>query len=190
MSSIRGEPTVESRYEFKGRVFNVRVDSVRLSKGTLGTREIVEHVDCVCIVPLDEQGNVVMVRQYRKPVEQHLLEIPAGAVEQDEVSEDAALRELQEETGYAAEQLQHLSSFWTSPGFCTERMHAYVATGLRPGDPAHSLDEDEEIQVEKVPLDRIADMIRRGEITDAKSITSLVLMLYLQKDQGVSHAGA
>ena len=111
-------------------------------------------------------------------------------MEQDEVSEDAALRELQEETGYAAEQLQHLSSFWTSPGFCTERMHAYVATGLRPGDPAHSLDEDEEIQVEKVPLDRIADMIRRGEITDAKSITSLVLMLYLQKDQGVSHAGA
>ena len=190
MSNFTGEPTVESRYEFKGRVFNVRVDSVKLSKGTLGTREIVEHADCVCVVPVDEQRNVVMVRQYRKPVEQYLLEIPAGRVEQGEVSEEAVLRELQEETGYKADRLQHLSSFWTTPGFCTERMHAYVATGLRPGDPEHTLDDDEEIQVEKVPLDRITDMIRLGEITDAKSITSLVLLLYLYTDQGVGHAGA
>ena len=92
-----------------------------------------------------------------------------------ESPEDAARRELREETGYAAEELAHLSSFWTTPGFCTELMHAYVARGLRPG--ALSPDEDENIEVVRVPLSGAADLIRRGEIRDAKSIASLLLVL-------------
>ena len=177
MTSPQNEPTVESRLAYEGRIVNVRVDTVQLSRGALGTREIVEHSECVCIVPLDEQNDVILVRQYRKPAEENLLEIPAGGVEKGEVSQEAVLRELQEETGYTADKLQHLSTFWTTPGFCNELMHAYLATDLRPGSPHQ--DEDEDIQVVKVPLDRIPDMIRRREIRDAKSIASLLMVLHL-----------
>ena len=153
----------------------MRVDTVTLLRGARGTREIVEHSECVCVVPLDENNNVVLVRQYRKAVEEELLEIPAGGVEPGEAAQEAVLRELQEETGYTAENLKHLSSFWTTPGFCTELMHAYVATGLRPS--GLKPDEDENIQVITVPLDSIPDMLSKGEIKDAKSIASLLMVL-------------
>ena len=171
------ETTIESRIAYEGRILKVRVDTVQLSHGGPGTREIVEHSECVCVVPVDEQNNVVLVRQFRKPAEETLLEVPAGRVEKGEASPEAALRELREETGYTAEKLQLLSTFWTTPGFCTERMHSYLATGLRPGSPQQ--DEDEAIQVVKVPLDTTPHMIRRGEISDAKSIASLLMAIYL-----------
>jgi ADP-ribose pyrophosphatase len=174
-SAPQDEPSVDSRVAYQGKIVNLRVDTVKLPGGKLGNREIVEHVQCVCVVPLDEGGNVVMVRQYRKPVEEFLLEIPAGGMDPGESPEGAAQRELQEETGYVAEELVHLSSFWTTPGFCTELMHAYVARGLRPG--ALTPDEDENIEVVRVPLSGAADLIRRGEIKDAKSIVSLLLVL-------------
>ena len=177
MINSQSEPTIESRLAYKGKIVNLRVDTVRLPRGDLSTREIVEHSECICIVPLDEQDNVVLVRQFRKPVEEDLLEVPAGGVDKGERSEEAALRELQEETGFTADVLHHLSSFWTTPGFCTELMHAYLATGLRPG--SLKPDEDEDIQVVKVPLNRIPDMIRSGEIRDAKSIASLLMVRYL-----------
>ena len=177
MTAPQNEPTVESRLAFRGKIVNVRVDTVQLPSGTLGTREVVEHSECVCVVPLDEQNNVVLVRQYRKPVEESLLEVPAGGVEKGEVSQDAALRELQEETGYTSDTLRHLSSFWTTPGFCTELMHSYLATELRPS--SLEPDEDEDVQVAKVPLTDIPDMIRQGEIRDAKSIASLLMVLHL-----------
>jgi ADP-ribose pyrophosphatase len=179
MTTPQNEPTVESRVAYEGRIVNLRVDTVQLARGTLGTREIVEHADCVCVVPLDDQGNVIMVQQYRKPAEETLLEIPAGGIEKGEVPREAALRELQEETGYTADKIQHLSSFWTTPGFCTELMHAYLATDLRPS--SLSPDEDEDIQVVRVPLDQIPDMVRLGQIKDAKSIASLLMVLHLYK---------
>ena len=174
-SSPQDEPSVDSRVAYEGRIVNLRVDTVRLPQGTLGTREIVEHAHCVCVVPLDDEDNVVMVRQYRKPVGELLLEVPAGGMDPGESPQDAAQRELREETGYVADELVHLSSFWTTPGFCTELMHAYVARGLRP--EALSQDEDENIEVVRVPLSGAADLIRRGEIRDAKSIASLLLVL-------------
>ena len=179
MTAPQNEPTVESRLAFQGKIVNVRVDTVQLAPGTLGTREVVEHSDCVCVVPLDEGNNVVMVRQYRKPAEESLLEVPAGGVEDGESSLDAVLRELQEETGYTADSLRHLSSFWTTPGFCTELMHSYRATGLRPSSLEQ--DEDEDVQVARVPLPEIPDMIRQGEIKDAKSIASLLMVLHLYR---------
>ncbi len=175
MTYPHNEPTVESRLAYEGKVLNLRVDTVKLPRGDLSIREIVEHSEAVCIVPLDEDGNVLLVKQYRKAVDESLLEVPAGGVEKDEPSQEAVLRELQEETGYTADNLKHLSSFWTTPGFCTELMHAYLATGLRPS--TLTPDEDEDIQVVKVPMGRISDMICNGEIRDAKSIASLLMVL-------------
>ena len=179
MTTPEKEPTLETRRVYRGKILNVRVDRVSLSNGNVGTREIIEHSDCVCMVPMDEQRNVVLVSQYRKAVEETLLEVPAGGVEEGEISEGAALRELQEETGYTADSLKRLASFWTTPGFCTELMHSYLATDLRRS--VRQGDEDEEIQVVKVPLGEVPDMIRRGEIRDAKSIASLLMVLNLYK---------
>ena len=181
MAGSQGEPTVESRMAYQGKIVNVRVDQVRMASGRLATREVVEHSEVVCIVPIDQEGNVLMVRQYRKPAEATLLEIPAGGVDLGEDAAEAALRELQEETGFTTDKLEHLMSFWTTPGFCDEFMHAYLARGLRSGNPEHQPDSDEEIQeVVLVPLDKTPDMIQRGEIRDAKSIASLLMALRLK----------
>ena len=167
------ETTVETRRIYEGKIINVRVDTVRMPSGITATREIVEHSHAVCIVPVDEQGNVVLVRQYRKPVEEALLEVPAGGVEDGEVSEDAVLRELREEIGYTAGKLQHLSSFWVAPGWATEFMHAYLATELTPS--RLEADEDENIEVVRLPFDEAVAMFKTGEIKDGKTIASMLL---------------
>jgi ADP-ribose pyrophosphatase len=175
MDAAQSEPTVESKVLYRGRIVNLRVDTVRLPNGRLTTREIVEHSHAVCIVPVDDRGNVLLVRQYRKPAEAQLLEVPAGGVEAGEVSQEAVLRELQEEVGLTAGTLRHLASFWVAPGWCTEYMHAYLATDLSPASLA--ADEDENIVVVPVPLARVPELIQSGEIQDAKSIASLLLAL-------------
>jgi len=177
MDTIQSEPTVESKDLYRGRIVNLRVDTVRLPNGRLTTREIVEHSQSVCIVPVDSRGNVLLVRQYRKPAEAALLEVPAGGVEAGEVSQEAVLRELQEEVGLTAGTLRHLASFWLAPGWCTEYMHAYLATDLQPASLA--ADEDENIAVVPVPLARVPELIQSGEIQDAKSIAALLLVLHL-----------
>ena len=144
-----------------------------MPSGRDATREIVEHSHAVCIVPIDDDGNVVLVRQYRKPAESALLEVPAGGVEDGEVSEEAVLRELQEEIGYTADHLEHLSSFWVAPGWATEYMHAYLATGLR--ESRLEGDEDENIEVVRLPLNEAVAMFKTGEINDGKTIAALLL---------------
>ena len=173
------EETLESKTYFQGKILNLRVDTVRMPNGRMATREIAEHSDSICVVPLDEEGNVIMVRQYRKPTEGVLLEVPAGGVEDGEVSEETVQRELQEEVGYTAAKLQHLSSFWLAPGWCTEYMHAYLATGLTPA--TLDADDDENIVVERIPLDQALDLIAQGEIQDVKSIAALLLVLNRHK---------
>lgn len=175
MSASNEEPTIESRRPFSGELVNLRVDIVRLPNGRLASREVVEHSDCVSVVPVDENGNVILVRQYRKPIEQFLLEVPAGGIVAGEDPKEAARRELSEETGYHATTLKELGRFWTSPGFCTEGMYAYLATGLTPG--ARRLDEDENIEQIEIPLCKVPSMIISGEICDGKSIVSLLLAL-------------
>ena len=175
MSEFREERTVDSRVAFEGRLINVRVDTVRLANGRLTTREIVDGSNSVCIVPVDRRGNVFMVRQYRKAIEGLILEVPAGAMDDGEEPEAAARRELREETGFSAEKLEFLSFFWTTPGYCTEGMYAYLATGLSLGDIAP--DEDENIEVVKVALKEVPSMIASGDIVDCKSIASLMLAL-------------
>jgi len=171
------EPTTASEVVFEGRIVNLRVDTVQLPSGRTTTREIVEHEDAVCVVPIDEHNNVLMVRQYRKAAQLSLLEVPAGGVEAGETPEETVLRELQEEVGLTSGSLRKLSGFWVSPGWATEFMHAYLAVELTPARlPA---DDDEYITVERVPLESIPGLIESGEIQDSKSIASLLLALRL-----------
>lgn len=167
------EITLESKRMFQGKIVNVRVDTVRLPGGRVVTREVAEHSDSVCIVPIDAQGQVLLVRQYRTPVREALLELPAGGVEEGEVSEETVQRELQEETGYRARTLRHLSSFWMTPGWCDEYMHAYLATDLT--ESRLVADDDENIVVERLSMDRALALIGSGEIRDVKSIAGLLL---------------
>lgn len=175
------ERKIESRRIYQGRVVSLRVDTVRLEpKGTEAIREVVEHAPGVTIVPVDAQGMVILVRQFRTPAQQTLLECPAGTMEEGETPEQAVHRELLEETGYRAQRLVRLGGFWMSPGFCTEFMHAYLALGLEPGPAQQEADED--IQLERVPSSRIPDLVRSGQVQDAKSIAALLMAYYLQRD--------
>ena len=170
---------MESRRVYEGRVVNLRVDRVKLPDGRSAVREVVEHAAVVAIVALDSRGNVLLVRQYRLPVKQALLEIPAGGVDSGESAEEAAQRELQEETGQRAGRLERLGSFFASPGYCDEYMHLYLATELEPA--ALAADADESIEVVRLPLDEALQLIERGEICDAKTIVGLWAATRYQK---------
>ncbi|MEE8518126.1 MAG: NUDIX hydrolase [Dehalococcoidia bacterium] len=167
------EITISTERVFQGRRINVRVDRVRLSDGTESSREIIEHPNAVVIVAVDDQRNVLFVRQYRKAPETELFELPAGVIDPGEDPPTAALRELREETGCSADRLEQIGYFYSAPGTMTEKLYAFLATGLK-ADPLPP-DEDERIEVERVPLDRALEMARAGEINDAKSLASLLL---------------
>ena len=173
------EQVVESRRVYEGRVVNLRVDRVKLPDDRSAVREVVEHAPVVAIVALDGQGDVLLVRQYRLPVRQSLLEIPAGGVDSGESPEEAAQRELQEETGQRAGRLERLCSFFASPGYCDEYMHLYLATALEPS--ALAADADERIEVVRLPLDEALRLIERGEIRDVKTIVGLWAAARYQK---------
>ncbi|MEA3459549.1 MAG: NUDIX hydrolase [Chloroflexota bacterium] len=166
------EVTTSSRRVYEGRVVSLRVDTVRLDNGRTTEREIVEHRGAVAMVALDEDDNVLLVRQFRKPAERELLEIPAGTLEPGEGPLACAKRELREEVGCRAEHMEEVDTFYTSPGFCTERIHLYLATGLIPA-PSPS-EEDEAIEVVKVPLAEALATVKSGEIADAKTIIGLL----------------
>lgn len=167
------ERTISSQRIFQGRVVTLRVDTVALPDGRTSTREVVEHSQSVTILPVDDRGNVLLERQYRRAVDAWMVEAPAGGMNPGEDPEQAARRELKEETGYDARKLEHLVSFYVSPGFCTELMHVFLATGLVAGQTA--LEDDEYIQVETVPLAQALEMVQRGEIQDGKTVTALLL---------------
>jgi len=169
---VNRETTITSRCIYKGRVVNLRIDTVRLENGDLTTREIVEHRGAVAIVALDEDDNVLLVRQFRKPVESELLEIPAGTLEPGEEPESCALRELEEETGYNAGRLERILGFYSSPGFCDEYIHIYFATDLVKNKARAQADEA--IEVVKVPFSKALEMVLSGEICDAKTIIGLL----------------
>ncbi len=171
------ETRLTSKRVFEGHVIRVRVDNVRLDNGREAVREVADHAPAVVIAPIDSDGSVVLVRQYRYPVEEALLEAPAGIVEPGEDPDYCAQRELQEETGYRSGDLRSLGGFWTSPGFCSEYMYAYVARELSPS--RLEMDYDEDIEVERYPMSEIPAMIGDGRIRDAKSIAVLLMAAHL-----------
>lgn len=176
----REEPTVATATAYQGDLINVRVDTVLLPNGREMTREIVNHPSSVCIVPVDSDGNVLLVRQFRKAVESFLLEAPAGKMESGEDPQETALRELQEEIGHKAGTLQALGSFFVAPGWCTQTMYAYLAMDLVSA--RLDADEDEFIEVVRAPLTDISALIADGTIRDAKSVASLLLAMRVLGD--------
>lgn len=167
------EEVTGSRRIYQGRILNLREDVVRLANGTEARREVVEHAEVAAIVPVDNEGRVLMVRQYRLPARDVLLEIPAGGVDDGETVEAAAQRELREETGYRAERMERIAGFYVSPGYVTEFIHVFLARGLQH-DPMEA-DADEDIAVQRVPLSEALRMVDGGEVRDAKSIIGLLL---------------
>ena len=163
---------ISSQKVFDGRVFKVTVDTI--SEGELTyQREVVHHFGSAVIIPVFDDGTVVLVRQYRHPAVRYLLEAPAGTLADREPPEAGAARELEEELGLVAAQLEKLSEFFVSPGFLEEKMHVYLATGLTEGK--QFLDEDEILEIVRLPIAEALEMITSGEIQDAKTIIGLML---------------
>lgn len=172
------ETTLKSTPRFHGVIVDVRTDTVRLPDGREAGREVVDHPGGVAVLPLDADGQAILVRQYRYPMGQVLLEVPAGKLEYGEEPRPAALRELEEEVGVIPDRLDYLGSLYVSPGISTEVIHLYLATGLRQG--RRHPDEDEFLDVERLPFDRLLDMALGDELKDAKT-AALVLKTALLK---------
>ncbi len=139
------------------------------------TREIIEHSEAMAAIPIDTAGNILLVEQFRHAVGKALLEVPAGGIEPGENTEDAVRRELREEIGYLPGKVTRLCGFYSAPGFCTEYLHLYLATDLTPS-PLHAEDTDS-IQVVRVTVEQIYDLIASGSICDAKTIAGLLFFL-------------
>lgn len=164
---------LKSETLLKGRAFTIRRDHLRTPDGRETKFDIIEHGGSVVIVPIDANGNLVLVRQYRHATGRDLLELPAGTLDHDEAPEVCAARELREETGLAAGALERLGDFFLAPGYSSEFMVVFLATELRD-DPLEA-DADEFLQVEKIPLARAIELAERGEIPDAKSLAALFM---------------
>ena len=166
-------PTIlDSKEIFRGRVFQVTVDTVREGDKTY-VRDVVRHPGSAVIVPVFEDGTVALVRQYRHPAVRYLVEVPAGTLNDGERPEEGAARELEEELGFVSARLLKLAEFFVSPGFCAEKMWVYLATDLT--ETAQRLEEDEIVEVIRLPFWRALEMITDGEIEDAKTIIGLML---------------
>ena len=175
---MKPEKKLATQQIYQGRAVNIRVDTVEKAGGTKTTREVVEHSDCIAVVALDEQGNVLLVRQFRHAVDKFLLEIPAGGIDPGEGPMDSVRRELQEEIGYFPRKIDKLGGFYATPGYGTEYLHCFLATDLVP---ARLVAEDtDNIELVRVPRDKIPRLIASGEICDAKSIAALLMFLFIR----------
>jgi ADP-ribose pyrophosphatase len=161
---------------FKGRVFSVEVSQVTLPNGREVTADIVRHPRSVVLIPVPGPGSVILVRQYRLPVNQWLWELPAGSVDEGEEPEAAARRECHEEIGLVPAALMRLGSFYPTPGYCDEEMVFFKASSLETPDAPAQPDEDEDIEVKTFTLAEARDMVRRGDIRDMKTIVGLRLV--------------
>lgn len=168
------EETLSSSYLYRGRIVNVRQDRVSLPNGKTAFREVVEHPGAVAVLALDEQARAILVRQYRQAAGSVLLEIPAGKLDPGESATQCARRELAEETGLQGGSWRELGCFYLSPGYCNEKITLFRVTGLSEAPPTAG-DEDEKIEVFRMPLADILDLIKNGEIKDAKTVLAVTL---------------
>jgi ADP-ribose pyrophosphatase len=176
---FKPEKTLATQQIYQGRAVNVRVDTVEKASGTKTTREVVEHSNCIAVVALDEQGKILLVRQFRHAVDRFLLEISAGGIDTGEEPLDAVRRELQEEIGYLPGKIDKLGGFYAIPGYGTEYLHCFLATDLVP---ARLVAEDtDDIELVRVSPQEIPRLIASGEICDAKSIAALLMFLFVRQ---------
>lgn len=170
------EKTLSSEVIFEGRAVKLRVDTVETVDGRTSTREIVDHDECICVVAVDDDDNILLVKQFRKPLEKDLLEIPAGGIDEGEDAETAVVREMQEETGFRPQKLERLCGFYSSPGFCNEYLHLYLATDLVA---SRLFAEDTAgIELVRLPVSQIPEVVSSGRIEDSKSIAGLCYYLH------------
>ncbi len=162
------EKTITSEKKFEGKIINVEVLDVELPDGKKGYREIVNHPGGVGIVALTDENKILMVRQFRKPIEKDIIEIPAGKLEKGEDPLVCGKRELEEETGYKAKEFVSLGYLYPSPGFANEVTHLYLAWGLEKGRV--NPDEDEYLDILEVPVQEVYSLIMKNEINDAKTV--------------------
>lgn len=175
------EKVIESETVFQGRLLSLRVDKVEIGSGVVSTREIVVHRGAVAILPILPSGEVLLVRQFRLPAGKVLLEIPAGTLSPGEEPLECAKRELKEETGYSAGKWSKLTSLFLAPGYSTEYIHLYLAEELSYGDVEP--DEDEIIDLVPMPFAKALEMVRKGEIEDAKTVCALLLYNLIKKKE-------
>ena len=181
------ERVVASDVVHQGHYLEFRVDTIERADGSTGKRDIVGHPGAIAVLALDDDGRLLLVRQWRTAAGEALLEIPAGTLDvHDGVTEDpdvASRRELEEETGHRAARWRKLSEFWTAPGFATELMHLYLATGIAGVDADGRLapDEDERLELRAVPLDEAVGLVLDGTIRDAKSILGILWLERLRR---------
>lgn len=167
------EKTLSQEYHFKGHIMAARLDQVELPNGHTAAREVCEHLGGVGVLPIDKGGNIILVRQYRYPYDEIMLEIPAGKLDHgdDEDAADCGLRELKEETGCTAGRIVPLGCIYPSPGFLTEVVHLFAALDLTDGEMQP--DEDEFVEVVRLPIAEVEAMAERNEIRDAKTLVAL-----------------
>lgn len=184
------EKTISSEIKYKGKILNLRIDTVESVNGE-STREIVEHSGGAVVLPLLPNKNVVMIRQFRKPLERDVLEIPAGKIEQGESPEETAFRELREETGYKANNMTLLTKMYPSVGYSEELLYIYLATDLEPGET--DFDENEDIDTYSYHIDDLYEMVMEGKIQDAKTQVAILMTVELLRsgkiklDSGVNN---
>lgn len=166
------EKRVGGELKYHGIIVDVYLDQAELADGRIAKREVVKHPGGVTILPIDEEGNCFMVRQYRYPAGQVMLEAPAGKLEYGEDHRECAVRELSEETGLTADEFLYMGAFYTSPGFSTEKLHIYLALGLHAGK-SHP-DDGEFLNVEKIKLSELVQMVTDGTIEDAKTVVAIL----------------
>lgn len=170
------EKTITSKQIYDGKIIRVRVDQVLLPNDKIADREVVEHNGGVGVVALDENENIILVKQFRKPYDCELLEIPAGKLDPGEDPLECGKRELEEETGMLTDDFTDLGKMYPSPGYCNEIIHIYFAQDLKQGE-VH-LDEDEFLNTVKIPFEKAVDMVFNNEITDAKTIVGILKVFH------------
>ncbi|MGQ9009528.1 ADP-ribose pyrophosphatase [Bacillus stercoris] len=163
------EKTIAKEQIFSGKVIDLYVEDVELPNGKTSKREIVKHPGAVAVLAVTDEGKIILVKQFRKPLERTIVEIPAGKLEKGEKPEYTALRELEEETGYTAKKLTKITAFYTSPGFADEIVHVFLAEELSVLEEKRELDEDEFVEVMEVTLEDALKLVESREVYDAKT---------------------
>lgn len=175
------EKTIHTDKIYNGKIIDLQVDKVQLPDGKTAKRELIKHPGAVAVIPVTKENKIVLIEQYRKPLEKSIIEIPAGKVEKGEQPELTAIRELEEETGYTASKLSFITSFYTSPGFADELMQIFITDELIPLETPAAKDDDEFIEVMELTLAEAKQLVEEERIHDAKTNYAILYLHALER---------